>query len=132
MYRQYLFATIFCLVLAETLSIECYVGANQYYQLGTETNSCTYGQSCTCVKFRYQCTTGDTLCTTLEQPNGAMVWVYSIIPKSACKLMEKDKTTFSNVKCCTKNKCNKPDIAFGSLRSIVRKFFADMDESLDE
>lgn len=69
-----------------------------------------------CLRYQYQCTAGDTMCTEQEGSEGAWKWAYGAGTQALCDVL---KGYGRNVCCCTEPKCNGPDKELDSVTAIA-------------
>ena len=69
---------------------------------------CGAGDTCRCASYRFQCTENDTACSKTEISSKAMKQAYIFTSKSNCEMMQHEGVHYSDVVCCSKDKCNKP------------------------
>lgn len=109
MHRKVFIGLLFCVFLASGSSLQCYTGTDAQCMLSNDMKDCGSDSACQCVKYRFKCTEDDQACTDEERSKGITKWAYTIVPKTTCEMMKSTKNIYSRVKCCSKNKCNKPN-----------------------
>jgi hypothetical protein len=109
MSRQLFCVAVFCLFFTAILSIRCYSNVNEQYFLLPDMKDCGPGETCQCAKYRFKCTKDDQACNETERSTAATKWMYTTIAKSTCESLKMPFTGASDVNCCSKNECNKPD-----------------------
>jgi len=109
MHSQLLLVAIFSSFLTTTLSLRCYAGIDNQCLLQSSISSCgDNNEPCSCVRYQFNCATGDQACTPQEQEQQTTKWAYTTVSKSTCSMMQQAPNVYLNVKCCAKNRCNKP------------------------
>jgi hypothetical protein len=72
-------------------------------------NNCGPNQTCQCAKSRFRCSIDDNACTENEQSAKTIIWAYTIVSQITCETMKKPPTRYSDITCCSENRCNRPD-----------------------
>ena len=89
-------------------SLRCYTGTDKLCIVSFDTNDCGDGNTCQCVKYRFQCTSDDQACDAEEKSSGTIKWAYAVVSKSTCNQMKISYSGYMNTECCAKDKCNRP------------------------
>lgn len=108
MYHRLLLITVLCSFFTTVLSVQCYEGTDTQCMLLPNMKDCGVGKQCHCARYRFTCTAYDQACNENETRNHAKKWVYTVTTKDACKAWKKSPMAYEKVKCCKRNKCNKP------------------------
>jgi hypothetical protein len=111
--------------------IACYNGpmetANTAYSMFPAQQD---GAACVCASYQYKCSKGDTSCSAAEAALGTSKYAYIWTLAATCSTMASMPDVYSNVLCCSEDRCNKPDVAVDPTTK-VRASAADSQDPCD-